>query len=151
MTVSTSDTIQAGKNWLNSQLAKGVRCPLCNQHAKMYRRKINTGMAKSLIRMYRINQKSWVHVSALGAASREEGKLAYWGLVEEQKGPGSHGGRAGYWRVTDDGEQFLLGRMTVSMYALVYNSQCFGFDGPRVGIQGALGTRFDYHELMNGV
>src|SRR3954471_2049123 len=87
-----TDTIQAGKDWLMANLKKGAKCPLCAQHAKMYSRKVNAGMAASLIRMYRINKTGWVHVpTSVGARSREEGKLAYWGLVEEQAGKGLHG------------------------------------------------------------
>src|SRR4051812_42949405 len=102
-------TIQIGRDWLRSQLEKGASCPLCGQHAKLYRRKVNAGMAASLVKMYRINKTDWVHVpTSIGAKSREEGKLRYWNLVEEQSGKGLHGGRAGYWRVTEFGEQFLL-------------------------------------------
>lgn len=145
------DSIQAGKQWLLKQLEDGAPCPLCGQHAKMYKRKINSGMAKSLIHMYRIAGTGWVHVSAIGAHSREEGKLAYWGLLEEQKASGTHGGRAGYWRVTDKGEAFLLGKISVPKYAKVYDGRVFGFEGDRVVIEDALGTKFNYNDLMTGV
>ena len=149
--VSTSDTIAAGKRWLRAKLDDGAPCPLCGQHAKMYKRKINAGMAHSLIHMYRTNGLGWVHVKVIGARSREEGKLAYWGLVEEQKTKGTHGGRAGYWRVTSKGELFLRGRISVPKYAKVYNGKVYGFEGGPVMIKDALGTQFDYQELMRGI
>lgn len=148
--VSGTDTIAAGKAWLRARLVEGARCPLCTQHVKMYKRKINSGMARSLIHIYRINGKGWVHVRAIGARSREEGKLAYWGLLEEQTGVGLHGGRAGYWRVTDKGEQFLLHNLTVPMYARVFDGKVYGFEGGAVNIKDALGTKFNYEELMKG-
>lgn len=149
--VTVSSTIQEGKEWLRSQIRIGAPCPLCNQHAKMYRRKINSGMAHSLIRMYRTAGTGWIHVKLIGAQSREEGKLAYWGLVEEQAGSGIHGGRAGYWRVTPQGVSFLRGHCKVPKYALVYNGKVFGHEGQPVGIKEALGTKFNYDDLMAGV
>lgn len=145
-----TDTIEAGKRWLLSRLDDGDHCPLCGQHAKMYKRKINAGMARSLIHMYRSAGTGWIHVKLIGAASREEGKLAYWGLVEEQKGSGLHGGRAGYWRVTDKGRAFLQGQLTVPKYAKVYDGKVRGFEGDPVTIKDALGTKFDYNDLMRG-
>lgn len=148
--VTVNDTIQAGKNWLRARLDKGERCPLCEQHAQTYKRKINSGMARSLIHMYRLSGLNWVHVRQIGAASREEGKLAYWGLVEEQTGVGMHGGRAGYWRVTTKGQAFLTGGLKVPKYAKVYNGRVLGFDGGPVTIRDALGTKFNYEDLMAG-
>lgn len=149
---NVNDTIQAGKDWLMANIRKGTKCPLCGQHAQLYRRKVNTGMAVSLIRMYRINKTGWVHVpTSVGAKSREEGKLAYWRLVEEQPNKGLHGGRAGYWRVTEFGERFLLAQEAIPTYALVYNGRVMGHEGPMVTIRDALGTGFNYDDLMAGI
>lgn len=147
-----TETIQAGRDWLRNQLEKGANCPLCGQHAKLYRRKLNTGMAVSLVKMYRINKTDWVHVpTSIGAKSREEGKLRYWNLVEEQAGKGLHGGRAGYWRLTSFGEQFVLGKATIPMYALVYNGRVMDHEGKHITIRDALGTGFNYQDLMAGI
>lgn len=151
---AVTETIQAGKDWLLARVRKpgGATCPLCDQHAQMYRRKINAGMAHSLIRMYRINGTDWVHVpTSIGARSREEGKLAYWRLVEEQVGKGLHGGRAGYWRVTAFGEKFLRAQEKVPTYALVYNGRVMGYEGAMISIKDALGTKFNYNDLMAGI
>jgi len=146
------ETIQVGKDWLLAQLHKGANCPLCGQRAQLYRRKINAGMAHSMIRMYRSVGTGWCHVpTVVGAKSREEGKCAYWGLLEEQSGKGLHGGRAGYWRLTERGEAFVLNQIQVPTYALVYNGRVMGFEGAMMSIKDALGTKFDYRELMDGV
>lgn len=147
-----SESIQAGRDWLRKNLEKGAKCPLCGQHAKLYRRKVNTGMAVSLIKMYRINKTGWVHVpTSVGAKSREEGKLRYWNLVEEQPGKGLHGGRAGYWRVTEFGEQFLRGQAQIPLYAIIYNGKVLNHEGKLIGIRDALGTGFNYDDLMAGI
>lgn len=152
MSITDSHTIAQGKAWLRAKLSTGAPCPLCTQHAQTYRRKINSGMARSLIHMYRTAGTGWVHVKVIGAGSREEGKLAYWGLVEEQLGTGLHGGRAGYWRVTHKGVAFIRKEIRVPKYARIYNGKVVGFDhAGGTDIIEALGTRFDYDDLLKGV
>lgn len=148
-----ADSIRDGKLWLRQQLKKGAHCPLCGQRAQMYHRKINSGMARSLIHMYRIagpHPDRWIHVSQIGAKSREEGKLVHWGLLEEQKAVGLHGGRAGYWRLTQKGLDFVQGKTTVHSHVFIYDGRFYGFDGSQVTIKDALGAKFDYNELLNG-
>jgi len=148
MNFPPSTTLEQAKNWLRARVDKGDNCPLCGQHAKIYKRKINSGMARSLIHIYRISPNGWVHVRAIGAVSREEGKLAHWGLLEEQTGVGMHGGRAGYWRLTDKGRAFITGNLMVPKYAKIYNGKLLGLEGPMVTIKDALGDKFDYNQLM---
>lgn len=148
-------SLRAAKDWLRDQVFEGgAQCPCCGQYAKVYKRQINAGMARSLILMYRAGQEvegGWVYVPRVaGSRSREEGKLAYWGLVEESDEPREDGGRAGWWRVTGLGKAFVRDRHRVQKYALVYDGRVLGFEGPQIGILDALKTRFRYDELMLG-
>lgn len=159
MTEPTDDpfvdtTLLEARAWLLRQLDNGARCPCCSQLAKIYRRKINSGMARSLIAMYRADPDlGWMHVpTVIGRQSAEEGKLAYWGLVEETTEPRADGGRAGWWRLTESGQAFVLGRSRVPKYARIYDGACLGFDATgTVTIRDALGTGFHYDDLMQGV
>lgn len=139
--------------WLRNRVDKGERCPCCTQFAKVYRRKINSGMARSLIRMYHISPGDWIHLpTEIGARSREEGKLAYWGLVEEENTLRPDGGRAGYWRITPLGHAFVLGNIALPKYARIYDGRCLGLDtSEKATIKDALGTAFDYDDLMQGI
>jgi len=129
-----------------------VRCPCCKQMAKVYRRKVNSGMAFSLLSMYRLAGTSYLHLpTRLNARSREEGKLRYWGLVEEELEKRPDGGRAGYWRVTEKGRHFIFGSIGVPKYARIYDSRLLGFDGPEVLFRDCLGSKFNYDELMAGI
>jgi hypothetical protein len=150
---NAGDTIHVGKQWLRLQLDKGANCPLCGQLAKMYRRKINAGMAHALIEMYRHGRADWFYLPDITKRwqGRDEAGLRYWGLIEEASTPRPDGGRAGWWRVTDKGIAFVRWNLKVPKYVLVYDGRVFGFDGPDVDIKDALGTKFDYHDLMNGV
>lgn len=145
-------TIAQAKAWLRTRLTEGAECPVCTQHVRVYKRKLNSGMARSLIAMYRVAGTDWVHVpTQIGARSREEGKLAYWGLVEEERERRPDGGRAGYWRVTAAGERFLKDWVKVPKYAYVFDGRVLGMEtNELVTIRDALGDKFDFEELMYG-
>lgn len=138
------------RDQLRELVDQGCRCPCCTQYAKVYSRKINSGMAVSLIRMWRLAGTDWINVpEQIGARSREEGKLAYWKLVEESSGVRPDGGRAGWWRVTERGAQFVSMQLKVPKYARVYDGRCLGLRGELVTIRQCLSSRFDYDELMS--
>jgi hypothetical protein len=146
-----SESLVEAQTHLRGQVLNGgARCPCCRQFAKVYERKLNAGMAVSLIRMYRVRGGDWVHLpTEVPARSREEGKLAYWGLVVEARTERPDGGRAGYWRLTPDGLLFVQGDKRVPKYAKVYDGRCLGLTGELVSIRNCLGDRFDYDELMS--
>lgn len=141
------------RDWLRQRVDKGEPCPCCTQMVKVYRRKINAGMARSLIAMYAVGQRGWVHLpTQIGARSREEGKLAYWGLIEERALRRGDGGRAGEWRVTEKGEAFIRGKITVPKYARIFDGRLLNLDySERVTIKEVIGDAFDYNQMMQGV
>ena len=143
-------TLAQARDQLRDLVDRGCQCPCCTQYAKVYRRKINSGMARSLIRMWRLAGTDWINVpTSIGARSREEGKLAYWQLVEESTDVRDDGGRAGWWRVTERGAQFVTNQLKVPKYARVYDGRCLGLRGELVTIRRCLSSRFDYDELMS--
>lgn len=152
MSLPDSTPLGVARDWTRKHAEDGVACPVCTQRVQVYKRKLNSGMARSLIAMYAIGGTDWVHVpTAIGARSREEGKLAYWGLVEESLTPRDDGGRAGWWRVTTKGEAFVRMQLRVPSHARVYNGNVLGLMGTYVTIADALGTKFNYSELMAGI
>lgn len=149
MALPDSTPIGTARDWTRQRAETGVTCPVCTQKVKVYRRKINSGMARSLIAMYVIARTDWVHVpTQIGSRSREEGKLAYWGLVEESQTARDDGGRAGWWRVTSKGEAFVQQQLNVPSHARVYDGRVLGLVGEATSIVDALGAKFSYSELM---
>lgn len=148
-------SLRDAQNWLRDQVDDGARCPCCTQYAKVYRRKINSGMARALVEMYVKARNDWIHkptaLSGLGAAARDESLLRYWGLIEESSEEREDGGRAGWWRVTELGSDWLHARVTVPKYARVYDGRCLGLTGEPCTAAEALGARFDLRELMAGL
>ena len=142
-------TLGEARRWLASKLGNGIACPCCGQFAKVYRRRLNAGMALSLVQMYRSGGTDYVDVTRVcNRRGREEGKLRFWGLIEEATERREDGGRAGWWRVTPKGVQFAHGRLPVNSYARVYNNHLLGFDGNLVTIAECLGRPFNLDELM---
>ena len=138
-------SLREARNWLRTRLPDGARCPCCEQFAKVYKRKLNSGVAWTLIHVYRAAGTDWVDVlRAIPGAKHngDMGSLRYWGLVEA--GPG----RNGIWRVTDRGARFARGEISVPSHALVYDGTLIRVEGDPLWIRDALGDRFDYDTLM---
>lgn len=144
-------TLDQAKAWLRKHVEEGARCPCCNQMAKVYRRKVNSGMAVALIAMWRTAAFDWQHIATtLENRHADEAKLRYWGLIEEGDERREDGGRAGWWRMTEKGRAFVRGLITIPKYARVYDSRLISLEGPEVSIRDALTDKFDYDELMRG-
>jgi hypothetical protein len=145
--------VSQARQWLREQARDhGADCPVCKRFTKVYRRSINSGMAYALAMMWSEHGTGWqdktVTLRGVGAAARDESLLRYWGLIEEDQRRREDGGRAGWWRVTETGAEFAVGRRSVPKYALVYDSRCLGVEGPPVTIRDCLRDRFDLEELL---
>ncbi|MBB5167120.1 hypothetical protein [Mycobacterium sp. AZCC_0083] len=150
-------TVAEARAELAGHISDGMACPVCDQFAKEYRRKLTGQAARFLVAMYRKAGAGWVYFPDLGrelnlgGGRGDEVKARFWGLIEahpsEVKPDGSS--RGGLWRLTEFGQQFVRGEARIAKYALVYNNQCVGLDGSEtVDIDQALGEKFDYRELM---
>jgi hypothetical protein len=148
-------TLLEARTWLRDRVDDGARCPCCEQMAKVYRRRINAGAAAGLIQLARQYPSEWVHVPTTGTLARlggEFARLRYWGLVVEEPDLRDDGGRAGWWQITEQGQAFAMNRITLPKYARVYDGRVLGFDASQqVSIVDALGHKFNYRELMEGM
>lgn len=165
--IATS-TIADGKAWLRTRIDEGAECPLCHQHAKRYKRKLNSGMAASLVAFARVTQQmqpkdGWLRVPddfvqttklLTVLKNREYNKLRYWGLLEMHDL--DHDLEAtpftGMWRITELGFQFVREEIKVPRHVFLYDGRKLG--GPQgdvpetTTIRQALGDRFNFDELM---
>lgn len=149
------ETLQEAKQFLRDNWLKGTHCPCCNQFVKRYQRKLNSGMAVSLIRLYKENGQDWMHALHTlvrlnpKATIMEYSKLKYWGFLEEKPGDVDPSKKSsGIWRITDEGVAFIKDFAPAPKYIYLYNNKFLGFSDEIINIKDALGSNFDYQELM---
>jgi hypothetical protein len=150
-------TLHEARSELRKLVDDGCACPCCSQFAKVYRRKIHATMARELIHFYRRAGRELFDLPLLAgevsgkrrAYTGDSAKLRYWGLMVEDDARREDGGRAGFWRVTEKGEAWVLDRIRVPKYARIYDGRCLGLMGEPVSIIDALGDKFSYRELMD--
>lgn len=163
---SRPKTLNEARQELNRGLDKGVRCQCCGQFAKIYRRKLNSGMARWLIALYQASiakpEQPFFHVNSLMKivaaqsqnityGSSDFGKLRHWEMIEEKPNADVTKKQSGYWKITDDGKAFVRRQRKVQKYVLLYNNNCVGFDGPDISIIDSLGSHFSYSDLMSNL
>jgi hypothetical protein len=136
-------------------MGDGTYCPCCGRFSKVYRRKLNSGMAAGLIWLVRAFEVSsdWIEPQKDAPRyvlnNREMGKLVHWGLAElKPNDDDSSRKTTGLWRPTRRGIDFVYNRCIVPARVYLYLNMILGFDSKMISIQTALGNKFDYEELM---
>lgn len=147
-------TLEEAQEWLRDRVDDGETCPCCTQFAKVYRRKLTGSIARVLIRMWHENPGDWVFLPALRTRGQDEAIAKHWGLIEPfpdaKREDGSS--RVGWWRLTGLGVSFVRNNVRLPKYARIYNGRLLGLDDAEtVSIVDALGSQFNYDELMQGV
>ena len=121
-------------------------------------------MALFLIGLYKLQSKEtgsviWstnmavMQKMGIVAKSLDYSILKHFGFIEDDcpdMGKGKPDKRKnGYWRITKRGEQFVKGDALSKSHVVLYNNVVRGFDGADINIEQALGSKFNYKELMN--
>jgi len=151
----TPRTVINGDYVPGTPFRNGESCTLCRQRVQVYRRTLYHVPARMLIVLYNIDPFDYSYVPPLCLRYNLPGGDAtmshHWGLIEAQPGERADGSnRVGFWRLTRDGRDFVTDTVDVEKYAFVYNQECLSLGGPVWTIRNALGTRFNYEELMGG-
>lgn len=165
MEAFNGNTIAEAKEFLRNNWKKGVPCPCCTQFVKLYKRKLNSGMAWTLVKIY-IETKStisdthplsaqhlsWIPVKEFLRVNKYHNGhdwtlLQHWGLLEERKTdeglPSS-----GRWRITESGKAFVDMKLMVPKHISFFNSKEWERSDELINIKQALGDKFNYDELM---
>jgi len=165
--ITIESTIEQAKIFLMSNWEDGVSCPCCKQFVKLYKRKLNSGMAATLIHIYH-QTKTGAHVHVKDSLREHKLRnghdwtlLDHWGLLE------SNPDKDAEWRITPAGIEFVQNRRIVPKTIGMYNSKMYGYinykgqlvkrndfrpgidEMPMTNIIDSLGDHFDYNELMN--
>lgn len=149
--------LQQAKEKLRANWHKGVKCDCCGQFVKLYKRKLNSGMAIALINIYKYHGRKAVNVKDFLREERLPNNhdwtlLKHWGFIREieSKEIPSEKKSNGVWRITVLGEKFLKNNLPkCPSHILIYNNTFQGFSSSYTTIIKALGNKFNYEELMN--
>lgn len=110
-------TINDIREALRAEWDEGTECPCCSQRVKLYRRRVNSGMAEILVALARetvrrrisVAHLPWVHVerdivrgNEKLQGARDWSTLKFWDVIEPlDDGQGRR--TAGEWRITEKG------------------------------------------------
>lgn len=134
--------------------SEGIDCPCCGQKVQLYRRPLNSEMARWLIVLTRLHlaaDRGWVNVKdgpLKATRGGDYGKLLHWGLIEQRPNTDPKKRTSGFWRPTQKGVQFAKNELSVPSHVYIYNNQARGFSDTAVTIVDALGVKFSYPELL---
>lgn len=163
---SKAASLEDAKKWLRANFSKGATCPCCHQFVKLYKRSLNKSSAYVLLLIACYFQgdavEEWLHVPSYiaemvsdhprrAAAVRGDwAKLKFWGLIEEKPETRADGSpRAGYWKLTPLGRQFVKRQVKVPSHVYIYNGSPLPKTVDKmITIDEALGTEFSYAEIM---
>lgn len=164
---ATRDTT-VGEVWDYLKLHKydGCSCPVCFNFVFFRKLSYNSGMALTLIAAYKAlkndkcDDQGWLHLEHYLADQPDfkryikgvHGKNKYWGLLEQKPNlddPSKN--KIGYWRITPSGEAFVENAWTIPSYKIIYNDDIKADSDEFINISDALGTKFNYAELMGRI
>jgi len=134
--------------------AGAIDCPCCKQRVQLYRRRLNSEMARWLILLSRVflsNGRRWVSVKDSPLKETRGGdyaKLQHWGLIEQRPNTDEKKRTSGYWRPTTKGVNFAKNRTRVPSHIYIFNNTVYGQSEETVSIVDALGVKFDYRDVV---
>ena len=144
----------------------GVCCPCCGQYCRVYKRRLNAGMVRALIWLVLASDRKvrsgddpdgWVKLGAEAPAwllrAKELATTRHWGMVERRPmDPADDSVRtSGIWRPTARGRSFIFGMSDAPVRVHLFNNTRIDVSSERFFVREALGKKFNYSELMQGV
>jgi len=125
-------TLKEAKEHLRQNWDKGTGCPCCGQLVKLYKRKLNSGMAITLFRIYQYNGFNPVHVKDFLKDNKLRNNhdwtlLKHWGLLKEEYNEDEDKKHSGVYHLTQRGVYFLTTKLTLPKHILIYNNKFQGF------------------------
>ena len=139
-----------------ANLDEGTHCPCCYRFIKRYRRKLNSGMCRTLIWLYHHQRETgqrWVKVADVAPThvlrTNEISRLTLWNLVKEKSLSDDEDSRtSGQYRITNAGTDFVEGKLHMPSHVLLMSNKVESFSDTKTSIKEALGSKFSYNELM---
>ena len=144
---------QASINFPNA--SSGYICSHCGSYCKEYTRKFNSNMALCMVLLWKHKINGFVKVEdfLLEHGQKRCGDFSYlvhYGFLEKQKVKREDGSKKnGYYRLTGRGILFLEGKITAAEKFKVFQNKFQGFAGKDITLKDALGTKFNFDEMIS--
>lgn len=140
--------------WVKTNSKTGCICPCCNRLVKIYKRKLNRGMALELIDLYSLSCNNletifFHHTQFAKVSGGELSKLLHWGLVCEKPNTVDDKKTSGFWGITQKGILFVENKISVEKYIYLLDAELISYSIENTNIIDSLGSKFNYQELMN--
>lgn len=151
-------TLEEARKSLREGWEDGLPCPCCTQFVKLYPNNLTGSRVVGLIQLVRMWEQNPepVHVKELKLHGDVDVRVVggtfalmrHWGLIETEENTDPAKRASGRWRPTQDGIDFVNGKITQPKTAYIFNNHAWRFGEERVNIREALGIKFNYEELM---
>lgn len=147
-------SVEEAKNWVKKNSQTACFCPCCNRLVKVYKRKLNSGMAQELIALYCLSFKDlqtkfYHHTKFAKVSGGELSKLTHWGLVCEKPNTLEDKRTSGFWGITEKGIRFVENKISVEKYIYLLDAELISHSEETTNIIESLGSKLNYTELMN--
>lgn len=157
-TPTNGKSLAQARREMEAELEEGTTCPCCERWIKVYKRNLNSTMARALVWIAQEHNLNgdWVDVPSLGPdwliRSNQHTTLAWWKLlVRKQVDPLQDQKHSGLWKPTRRGLLFCNRQIAVPKTVYTLNGEPVEFSDEQVYIDDFLGTKFSYSEVMAGV
>ena len=125
-------------------------CPCCRRRATHWVKNIIGTAARDLITLVGLHAKSGapVHIREFTQQRSNFYVLKHWDLIEPAGNDDPTMRSSGFWSPTEDGVEFVMGRLGLPKYVVTYDDELIRFQGPRVTIVDVLPERYNHAELL---
>lgn len=133
-----------------------VKCVVCEQNSKVYKRKLNANMckflwslnaSKDLNRSIGRKDGDWVHYKDLKFTSRDYSYVTHWGLAIMKTNNDDSKRTSGYWKITDLGSDFVENETRVPKYCYIYNGRFVSKSNETITFNEATKDKWDWREV----
>lgn len=158
-------TINEIRDSMRAEWEDGTECPCCSQKVKLYKRRVNRGMAEVLVELARATlrrrvssdhrpylniERELVYENKRLQGARDWQTLRFWGLIEPLD-DGSESGRksTGEWRITPLGLWVVANpdKPLLFEYVEVFNNRRRGVSDEKRSLKDALQRPFSWEEV----
>ena len=145
---------QIRQDWKHTIEHDGGKCPVCDRWGKVYKRNINSTMAKSLVWLCSASKnEEWVDVPKTAprwlVSSNQLPTLKWWGLIDRKEQLNDTKKFSGFWKPTVLGIDFVYNLKEIPKSVFTYNNNVEGFSLEVVNINDCFSEHFNYKEVLN--